>query len=82
VNDSIGGIGVGSDEIWASGFGDGMIYRIDPATNSVAGSLSTNFGNLGPPLVAFESIWVGALDHNVVLRIDPAAFDSPAATTP
>jgi DNA-binding beta-propeller fold protein YncE len=82
VNNSIGGIGVGPDAIWAAGFGDGKVYRIDPATNAVSGSLSTSYGNLGPPLVAFESIWVGALDRNVVLRIDPAAFDSAAATTP
>jgi DNA-binding beta-propeller fold protein YncE len=82
VNNSIGGIGVGPDAIWASGFGDGKIYRIDPSTNAVTSSLSTHFSNLGPPLFAFESIWVGALDQNVVLRIDPAIFDSSAATTP
>ena len=82
VNDSIGGIGVGPDAIWASGFGDGTIYRIDPATNSVSGSLSTTYGNLGPPLAAFDSIWVAALDQDVVLRIDPAVFDGSAATAP
>lgn len=82
VNYNIGGIGVGPDAIWASGFGDGTIYKIDPTTNSVLGSLSTKFWNLGPPLVAFESIWVGALDQNVVLRIDPAAFDNVTSTTP
>jgi len=82
VNNAIGGIGVGPDAIWASGFGDGTVYRIDPATNSVSASLFTTFGNLGPPLVAFESIWVGALDQNVVLRIDPTAFDTFGASTP
>lgn len=82
VNDSIGGIGVGPDAIWASGFGDGTIYRIDPATNSVTGSLATTYSNLGPPLVAFESIWVAALDQDVVLRLDPAAFDTSAPTAP
>jgi len=82
VNNAIGGIGVGPDAIWASGFGDGKLYRIDPETNLVSGSLSTHFWNLGPPLVAFESIWVGALDYNVVLRIDPVASDSSLAGTP
>ena len=82
MNDSIGGIGVGPDAIWASGFGDGTIYRIDPATNSVSGSLATTYLTLGPPLVAFDSIWVGALDQDVVLRIDPAVFDGSAATAP
>jgi len=82
VNNAIGGIGAGPEAIWASGFGDGTVYRIDPATNSVSASLFTTFGNLGPPLVAFGSIWVGALDQNVVLRIDPAAFDTSGAPTP
>jgi streptogramin lyase len=70
----IGGIGVGPDAMWTSGFGDGNVYRIDPATNEITASVSTGQGNLGPPLVAFGSIWVAALDQNVVLRIDPAAI--------
>ena len=68
----IGGLGVGPDAIWTSGFGDGKVYKIDPATNEIAGSLDTGQGNLGPPLAAFDSIWVAALDRNVVVRIDPA----------
>lgn len=69
----IGGIGVGPDAIWSSGFGDGKVYRIDPKTNAITGSLSTGLGNLGPPIVAFGSVWVAALDRNLVARIDPAA---------
>jgi DNA-binding beta-propeller fold protein YncE len=71
----IGGIGVGSDAIWSSGFGDGKVYRIDPATNAITGSIDTGLGNLGPPIEAFGSIWVAALDRNVVARIDPAAVE-------
>jgi DNA-binding beta-propeller fold protein YncE len=71
----IGGIGAGSDAIWSSGFGDGKVYRIDPATNAITGSIATGLGNLGPPIEAFGSIWVGALDRNVVARIDPAAVE-------
>jgi DNA-binding beta-propeller fold protein YncE len=70
---AIGGIGVGPDAVWSSGFGDGKVYRIDPATNEVTGSIDTGLGNLGPPLVAFDSVWVGALDRNVVARLDPEA---------
>jgi virginiamycin B lyase len=70
----IGGLGVGPDAIWTSGFGDGKLYRIDPATNQVTASVSTKQGNLGPPLVAFDSVWVAALDRNLVVRIDPAAI--------
>jgi streptogramin lyase len=72
---AIGGIGIGPDAVWASGFGDGTLHRIDPTTNEIGGSMSTGYGNLGPPLVAFESLWVAALDRNVVLRIDPDAVD-------
>ena len=67
----IGGLGVGPDAIWTSGFGDGVVYKIDPATNKVVGSVSTGQGALGPPLAAFGSVWVAALDRNVVVRIDP-----------
>lgn len=70
---AIGGLGVGPDAIWTSGFGDGKVYRIDPATNQIVASVSTGQGNLGPPLVAFGSVWVAALDRSVVVRIDPAA---------
>jgi DNA-binding beta-propeller fold protein YncE len=69
----IGGIGVGSDAIWSSGFGDGKVYRIDPATNEITGSISTGLGNLGPPIEAFGSVWVAALDRNLVARLDPEA---------
>ena len=72
---AIGGLAVGPDAIWASGWGNGKIYRIDPETNEIVGSFSTGFGNLGPPLVAFDSLWVSAMDRNVVLRIDPAAVE-------
>lgn len=75
---AIGGLGVGPDAIWTSGFGDGMVYKIDPATNEIVGSVSTGQGNLGPPLVAFGSVWVAALDRNVVVRIDPALVQEPS----
>jgi streptogramin lyase len=71
---AVGGLGVGSDAIWTSGFGDGNVYKLDPATNEIVGSVPTGQGNLGPPLAAFGSIWVAALDRNVVVRIDPAAI--------
>jgi DNA-binding beta-propeller fold protein YncE len=70
---AIGGLDVGPDAVWTSGFGDGKVFKIDPATNQIVGSVSTGQGNLGPPLVAFGSVWVGALDRNVVVRIDPGA---------
>jgi DNA-binding beta-propeller fold protein YncE len=70
----IGGIGVGLDGVWVSGFGDGWVSRIDPDTDQVTGSISTGYVHLGPPITAFGSVWVAALDEDVVLRIDPAAM--------
>ena len=67
----VGGVGVGPDAIWASGFGNGTVYRIDPATNATSGSISTGQTELGDPLFAFDSIWVGALEEDLVMRLDP-----------
>ena len=72
----IGGIGVGLDGVWVSGFGEGWVSRIDPDTDEVTGSISTGYVHLGPPITAFGSVWVAALDEDVVVRIDPAAFNS------
>jgi DNA-binding beta-propeller fold protein YncE len=69
----IGGIGVGLEGVWVSGFGDGWVSRIDPDTGQVTGSISTGYVHLGPPITAFGSVWVAALDENVLLRIDPSA---------
>ena len=69
----IGGIGVGLDGVWVSGFGGGWVSRINPGTDHVTGSISTGYANLGPPITAFGSVWVAALDESVLLRIDPAA---------
>ena len=82
VNKGMSGITAGPDAIWVTGSADRTIYRIDPATNSVSGSLSTTYSELGTPVVAFGSLWVPTVEYNVVLRIDPAIFDSSAATMP
>ncbi len=74
MDSEVGGLGAGADSMWASDFGNGAIHRIDPATNTVTSSLTTRYGNLGPPLEAFGSLWVAALDANAVLRIDLGAF--------
>jgi hypothetical protein len=73
----IGGIAIGPAGVWVSAFGSGQMWRVDPATNAISGTFDTGFGNLGPPLFAFDSIWVAALDQNVVLRISPTVFDAP-----
>jgi virginiamycin B lyase len=71
----IGGIGVGPDGIWVTGFGNGQMWHIDPDANAISGTIDTSYGNLGPPLFAFDSMWVAALDQNVLLRLSPTAFD-------
>jgi streptogramin lyase len=70
---AIGGIGVGLDGVWVSSFGSGWVSRIDPGTDQVTGSFSTGYVRLGPPITAFGSVWVAALDESVLVRIDPAA---------
>ena len=70
----VGGIAVGSSAIWASGWEDGTIHRIDPTTNEITDSIDTDYGTLGPLLEAFDSLWVSAMDRNLVLRIDPGAI--------
>jgi streptogramin lyase len=74
VDGAIAGIGVGPDALWVTGFGNGAVYRIDPDTNAIAGTFDTGLGNLGPPIVAFDSVWTSALDANLVLRLDPEAI--------
>jgi streptogramin lyase len=71
----IGGIGVGPDGIWVTGFGNGQMWHIGPDANAISGTIDTSYGNLGPPLFAFDSMWVAALDQNVLLRLSPTAFD-------
>jgi streptogramin lyase len=54
-------IGVGPDAVWMSDFGDGIVRRIDPATDKVIGSTK---GLLGASGFAFSGadVWV-ALHH-------------------
>jgi len=73
----IGGIGVGLDGVWVSGFGGGWVSKIDPESDQLTGSFATGYVHLGPPITAFGSVWVAALDENIVLRIDPAAVSAP-----
>jgi streptogramin lyase len=72
----IGGIGVGLDGVWVSGFGGGWVSKIDPESDQLTGSFETGYVHLGPPITAFGSVWVAALDENIVLRIDPAAVSA------
>ncbi len=60
--------------VWATAIGDPTVYRVDPATNAVAGTVSTgSYQDDYRWLAAGEqSLWVTLTNRNSVARIDPA----------
>jgi hypothetical protein len=54
--------------LWITLYGGGLV-ELDPATLDVRSEVQLQYGSLGPPLYAFGSLWVAALENNVVLRI-------------
>jgi streptogramin lyase len=67
---------VDGDRLWLTDY-DGTIARIDPVTNDVSTPIRLGASALGPPIVAFGSIWVASHDDNVVLRLDRARLLTP-----
>ena len=66
----VAGFSAGQQAVWASTL-NGDLVAIDPETVDETDRESIQLQNLGPPLEAFGSVWVAALDANVVLRVDP-----------
>ena len=50
---------------------DGELIAFDPDTLEAVSRTNLGYVWLGPPVFAFDSLWVSALEDNVVLRIDP-----------
>ncbi|HET7735464.1 MAG TPA: hypothetical protein VFK52_05790 [Nocardioidaceae bacterium] len=50
---------------------DGELITFDPATLDEVSRTNLGYVWLGPPVFAFDSLWVAALEDNVVLRVDP-----------
>lgn len=51
---------------------DGDLIALDPGTLDVVSRTNLGYVWLGPPVFAFGSLWVAALEDNLVLRVDPA----------
>ena len=62
-----GAIAVG-DALWITLYG-GTLLELDPETLEIRSEQRLQYANLGPPLYAFDSLWISALENNVVLRI-------------
>jgi glutamine cyclotransferase len=57
------------DSLWAT-LVDGGLVEFDPATLEQLSAQRLQYGSLGPPLYAFGSLWVSALENNTVLRVN------------
>ena len=62
-----GAVAVG-DALWVTLYG-GTLVELDPETLEIRSEQQLQYGYLSPPLHAFDSLWVSALENNVVLRI-------------
>jgi outer membrane protein assembly factor BamB len=57
--------------VWAT-TQNGELLEIDPATLDVRATHSLRYRALAYPIFAFDSLWVAALESNLVLRVDLA----------
>ena len=73
----IGGSPLTGVEAWA---GDEAVYvrsttpwmvRIDPATNEIVETITSDQAVQGPLTVAFDSLWTVNLEHDNVFRLTP-----------
>jgi streptogramin lyase len=56
--------------IWVTTI-DGDLLALNPATVTEVKHMNLGHVWLGPPVAGFDSLWVAALEDNLVLRIDP-----------
>jgi streptogramin lyase len=61
---------------------DGVLTSIDPGTLEVISDTDLGHDVLGPPILAFGSLWTAALDENLVLRVDVARIGYPKCGKP
>jgi YVTN family beta-propeller protein len=59
------------DAVWCIG-GDGDLFRIDPATNTLTQTIDTGLPSSHGSLITAAGIWVGGNLHDGLVRIDPA----------
>jgi streptogramin lyase len=58
------------DVVWGIG-GDGDLFRIDPATNTLAATINTGLPSSHASHITPAGIWVGGYLHVGLVRIDP-----------
>jgi hypothetical protein len=64
-----GGIGAGAGSVWALDRSNGLLLRVDPATNSMAGQIPGLSG--AAPVVGEGAVWVpSAIVFNALMRVD------------
>ena len=71
IGSSVAGLGLGTNRVWVTTL-SGELLELDPITAGIVQRRAVGLTELGPPLEAFGSIWIAALDENVVARIDLA----------
>jgi hypothetical protein len=59
-----------ADAVWCIG-GDGDLFRIDPATNTLTQTIDTGLPSSHGSLITAAGIWVGGNLHDGLVRIDP-----------
>jgi streptogramin lyase len=56
------------DALWITLLSGGLV-QLDPVTLEIRSEEQLPYGFLGPPIYAFGSLWVSALEDNLVLRL-------------
>lgn len=73
-----GGIAVGLGSVWVASTSNGVLYRIDPESNSVSGSVRyRSGGGVGvedPVAVGGNAVWVASEADDRLVKIDPAGM--------
>jgi virginiamycin B lyase len=73
IGDSEGGIAAGEGAVWMVADRHGRLLRVDPARNTIAGSVKVADGSF-VPVVGAGAVWVSSTDGNLVSRVDPATL--------
>jgi YVTN family beta-propeller protein len=71
-NDEIGGIGANAAGVWVTDFDTNIVYRIDPATNTVVAQIPVGRNPEGLVATA-DAVWVANHRGGSVSRIDPVS---------
>jgi streptogramin lyase len=63
---------VDATSVWITGSADGLVDRIDPATNSIVATATTGGAPCGIAIGSDGRVWVAVLGTGEVVAIDPA----------